>query len=563
VNEDRERWELIFEMVEMGEMPPAGEPQPEAGEAKRFMELVAGELAKIDWSQHHRPGRVTIRRLNRTEYNNTIRDLVGVDFQPAEEFPADDVGHGFDNIGDVLSLSPILMEKYLAAAEQIVRRAMAAPATRERIITSWPSGEKSAEQCAREVLGRFAKRAYRRPVSDREIDRLLQLAQGAWQQGADYQQGIALALQAVLVSPQFLYRPESDEDPTDDSQQRALNDYELATRLSYFLWSSMPDDSLFALADEGRLAERPVLIAQVERMLRDPKSVALVDSFASQWLELRNLERLAPDPDEYPAFDEPLRQAMLAETSKFFETVLREDRSILEFLDADYTFVNERLARHYGLEGVAGDQLRRVRLQDNRRGGLLTQASILTLTSNPTRTSPVKRGKWILDNILGTPPPPPPPGVLDLEESEEAELLGSLRERMEQHRTDPTCAVCHRKMDALGFGFENYDGIGAWRERDGRFKIDPAGQLPGEQHFSGPAQLRELLKTQRRDEFVRCFCKKMLTYALGRGLESYDRLTVDQIVAEVERNDCRFSSVVMAVVQSDPFLLRGSKGDDQ
>jgi hypothetical protein len=289
----------------------------------------------------------------------------------------------------------------------------------------------------------------------------------------------------------------------------------------------------------------------------------LVESFAGQWLELRNLDKLTPDPDKYPDFDEALRQAMVDETKRFFETVMREDRRILEFIDSDTTFVNERLARHYGLNGIDGEQLREVRLGDDRRGGLLTQASILTLTSNPTRTSPVKRGKWILDNILGAPPPPPPPGVLDLEETEEAELLGSLRERMEQHRADPTCAVCHRKMDALGFGFENFDGIGAWRELDGRFEIDPAGELPGDQQFSGPGQLRAILKSERKSEFVRCFCQKMLTYALGRGLETYDRVTVDQIVAEVEQDDCRFSSVVLAVVKSDPFLLRGSKGDDE
>lgn len=563
INDDRERWESIFEMVRMGEMPPEGEPQPDADESKKFTDWLGTELANIDWSQHHHPGRVTIRRLNRTEYDNTIRDLFGIDFQPAEEFPADDVGHGFDNIGDVLSVSPILMEKYLAAADEIVRRAMADPVVRGQIITSWPSDTKSRDKCASEVLTRFASRAFRRPVTDAEIDRLMQLVRAAAAQGADYQQCLELALQAVLASPQFLFRPELDDDLDDLSRQRPINDYELATRLSYFLWSSMPDDELFSLAKAGKLKDERVLTAQVRRMLQDSKSAALVDCFAGQWLELRNLDKLAPDPDKYRAFDEELRQAMVGETRRFFETVMREDRDILEFIDSDYTFVNERLARHYGLDGIDGEHMRKVRLDDDRRGGVLTQASILTLTSNPTRTSPVKRGKWILDNILGTPPPPPPPGVLDLEESEEAELLGSLRERMEQHRADPTCAVCHRKMDALGFGFENFDGIGAWRELDGRFKIDPAGELPGDQQFSGPGELRGILKSERRNEFVRCFCQKMLTYALGRGLETYDRVTVDQIVAEAEQNDRRFSSVILAVVKSDPFLLRGSKGDDK
>ena len=296
----------------------------------------------------------------------------------------------------------------------------------------------------------------------------------------------------------------------------------------------MPDETLLRLAESDQLADASVRQQQVRRMLADPKSEALVDNFAAQWLELRNLAKLTPDTQRYPDFDESLRAAMLGETESFCRVVIAEDRSVLDFLDADYTFVNERLARHYGLPGVQGEEFRQVSLPDRRRGGLLTQASILTLTSNPTRTSPVKRGKWILENILGAPPPPPPPGVVQLMEGEQAELLGSLRERMEQHRSNPSCAMCHKKMDALGFGFENYDAIGAWRERDGQFAIDASGELPGPEPFDGPAGLRRILQTSRRGEFLHCLAEKMLTYAVGRAVEPYDRYTVDQIVQRLE-----------------------------
>jgi len=323
----------------------------------------------------------------------------------------------------------------------------------------------------------------------------------------------------------------------------------------------MPDAELIELAAQDQLDDPEVLDKQVRRMLQDEKSQALVDNFAGQWLELRNLSKATPDPVKYPKFDEELRTAMRRETDHFFVALMRHDRSVLDLIDADYTFVNERLADHYGMDGVDGDEFREVKITDNRRGGVLTHASILTLTSNPTRTSPVKRGKWILENILGTPPPPPPPGVEELMEEEEAELLGTLRERMEQHRKDPSCAICHRKMDVLGFGFENFDGIGSWRDRDGRYEIDPSGKLPGDQVFRSPAELRVLLKNEQRDQFVRCIAEKMLTYAVGRGLESYDRCAVDEVVKAMESNEYRFSALVMAVVKSEPFRLRGFRGE--
>jgi hypothetical protein len=290
-------------------------------------------------------------------------------------------------------------------------------------------------------------------------------------------------------------------------------------------------------------------------MLKDPKSRALVENFAGQWLQLRNLKTISPDPATYPAFDESLRTAMMKETELFFETVLREDRSILDFLDTPYTFVNERLAKHYGIDGIKGDKFQRVELKDKARGGVLTQASILTLTSNPTRTSPVKRGKWILENILGTPPPPPPPDVPELKDDKQVVLSGSLRQRMEQHRTKPDCAVCHDKLDPLGFGFENFDGIGGWRTKDGTFAIDSSGVLPDGKTFNGPAELRAILKSRSQD-FCRCLSEKMLTYALGRGLEYYDRCAVDDVVAAVAREQYKFSALVLAVVRSELFQYR-------
>ena len=561
VSEATDVWARVLEMVESGEMPPEQEAQPTAEEKKQLVTWLESALESVDCRKISQPGRVTIRKLNRAEYNNTIRDLVGIDFRPAEDFPADNVGNGFDNIAQVLSLPPLLMEKYLEAAEVVVNQAFDDEQVRAQIIFATPGENESHQDVARQVICQFAERAFRRPVDDAEIERLTTLYQLGRDNELDYVDSLRLPLQAILASPQFLYRIEFDLEPDADDQTRPLNDYELATRLSYFLWSSMPDAELIELAAEDRLDDPEVLDKQVGRMLQDEKSQALVDNFAGQWLELRNLSKAAPDPVKFPKFDEELRTAMRRETDHFFAALIRQDRSVLDLIDADYTFVNERLANHYGMDGVDGDEFREVKITDNRRGGVLTHASILTLTSNPTRTSPVKRGKWILENILGTPPPPPPPGVEELMEEEETELLGTLRERMEQHREDPSCAVCHRKMDVLGFGFENFDGIGSWRDRDGRFEIDPSGKLPGDRVFRSPAELRVLLKDVQRDQFVRCIAEKMLTYAVGRGLESYDRCAVDEIVKAMESNEYRFSALVMAVVNSEPFRLRGFRGE--
>jgi hypothetical protein len=361
-------------------------------------------------------------------------------------------------------------------------------------------------------------------------------------------------MKAVLVSPHFLYRIE--EDPKDPNAVRTISDFELATRLSYFLWSTMPDEELFKLAGRGELRKPGVLEAQVKRMLRDPKSKALAENFAGQWLELRKLKALAPDPGYYPAWDEELRNAVAREGEVFFEHVLREDLPITDFIDADYTFVNERLARHYGIEGVSGPEFKLVKLRDGRRGGVITMASTMTITSNPTRTSPVKRGKWILENVLGTPPPPPAPDVPELPPT--GQLKGTLRQQMEQHRADPKCAVCHAKLDPLGFGLENFDGIGGWRTQDNKRPIDATGELPGGVKFDGPGQLRKVL-VGKADQFRTCFAEKLLTFALGRGLEYYDKCALDGVVGASKSSGDRFSAVVLAIVKSDPFQKRKGK----
>ena len=561
VNQNRHVWLHVVEKIRMGEMPPEDEIQPSKKLKDEFLAIVESELGRFDCRKHVKPGRVTIRRLNRFEYNNTIRDLLAVDFEPAAEFPADDVGAGFDNLGDVLSLPPLLMEKYLDAASEIAKRVLADDSAKSQLLIATSNDTLSSHDAAELCIEKLATRAFRRPLQEEERKRLVQLFNTVFEATDNFEESISFVTQAVLVSPSFLFRIEYN-DGEDFRAARPLNDFEVATRLSYFLWSSIPDDELFDAARNGKLTKDDELAIQVGRMLADPKSETLVNNFATQWLELKNLEKLNPGEEQYPEFDEPLRTAMRKETESFIRSILREDRSVLDMIDADFTFVNERLARHYGIEGVQGEEFQRVSLQDNRRGGILTQASILTLTSNPTRTSPVKRGKWILDNILGEPPPPPPPGVEELDEGD-TELLGTLRERMKQHRDIASCAVCHNKMDALGFGFENFDGIGSWRDSDGKFAIDASGELPGKLAFNGPAELREILKNTKKDQFVRCLTEKLLTYALGRMLGPEDRCTVDLIVAELKENDFRFSVLVQSIVSSDAFRMRGELGESK
>jgi hypothetical protein len=579
----RSLWVRVADALRSGNMPPEGEPRPDPAE----LETVNSWLDVVAFAGDDGRGRVTLRRLNRAEYNNTIRDLIGLDLRPADEFPSDDIGYGFDNIGEVLSTSPVLVERYLAAADRVIGAAFRSPETRQRIldppadpvprafrrykppVRSYPDKrvfvpkvvkdpELERQQRIYDILRAFADRAFRRPATHDELTRLLGIVLSAEKDGEGPESAIQGALRAVLVSPHFLFLvgPVPGEDPS--SPPLPENDFDLAARLSYFLWSSMPDEELLRLAAQGALRRGDNLHTQVKRMIGDRRSHALAENFGGQWLQTRNLSGLTPDPTLFPNFDEPLRAAMRKETELFCASILDEDRSVLAFLDADYTFVNARLARHYGIPGVEDEGFLRVSLAGTPRGGVLTQASVLAVTSNPTRTSPVKRGKWVLENILGAPPSPPPSGVEALKEGKGAGPSGTLRERMERHRAEPACASCHRRMDPLGFGLENFDAVGGWRTHDGGIPVDPSGKLPGGKEFRGPEGLRAVLST-RREAFARCLTEKLLTYALGRGLRRSDRRDVDRIAAKLARDGYRFSALVLAVVESEPFQARDGR----
>jgi hypothetical protein len=430
-------------------------------------------------------------------------------------------------------------------------------ASRERIFVCKPSGKDDAG-CAHTILAALAHRAFRRPVTEADIRPLMSFYKdGAAQSGFDY--GIEKALRAMLVSPDFLFRIEHDPKSAAAGSAYRLSDLELASRLSFFLWSSIPDDRLLALAEKNNLHDPKVLHGEVVRMLADAKSQALVDNFAGQWLDLRNLSVAKPDPEIFPEFTESLRDSFMEETDLFFQSVLREDRPVTDLLDANYTYLNQRLAEHYGIPNVYGSQFRRVTLDTPERGGLLGQGAILTVTSYPNRTSVVQRGKWILETLLGTPPPPPPPDIPDLKPAAKDGRLLTAREQMDQHRANATCRSCHARMDPLGFAMENYDGVGRWRVKDGAGPIDPSGKLPDGTEFQGPAGLRKALLSAHRDEFINTMTEKMLTYALGRGVEYYDKPAVRAIEREASRDDYRISALITAIVNSTPFQMRGAR----
>ena len=417
-----------------------------------------------------------------------------------------------------------------------------------------PAADVSVNVAVRNNLRPFLKKAFRRPVQEAELDLYVKFVQQQMEQGESFPAAMQSTLMAVLVSPHFLFRVETDRNPEDPLDKHPLNDYELASRLSYFLWSSLPDDRLFELAEKNELHRDEVLDAEVRRMLADPRSKALVDNFAEQWLQLRILNDLRPDPERFPEFGPDLRQDMQQETRQLFTHIMREDRSVLEFLDARYTFINERLAKHYGISGVSGPEFQQVSLEGTPRAGLLTHASVMTMTSNPNRTSPVKRGKWIMEVILNSAPPPPPPNVPELEASKAAEGL-TFRQQMELHRQNASCASCHRVMDELGFGLENFDPIGRYRDKDGNTPLDVTGELPDGGRFSGPQELAGVLKLKQA-EFSKSLSDKLLTYALGRGLEYYDRCTVNRISDNLAASQYKFSALVSSIVKSEAFRMR-------
>jgi hypothetical protein len=727
ISEGTEVWKKVLDKLRAGAMPPAGMPRPDKPTTDALVAWLETELSREATAKPN-PGRPAIHRFNRAEYTNAIRDLLAVEIDGASLLPADDVSYGFDNIGDALSVSTMLMERYMSASRKISQLAIGDPAmrsetynvhrflvqedrisedlpfgsrggmairhffpldgdyvikirlkrdysgdvilgidephqldvrldgariklfqvggeqgtpgsnaesdpveyrrtadaglevrfpaeagrrlvgvtfakettvpegrfqprlagietkywrdnplsvtsvtisgpydvkgrgdtpSRRRIFLCRPTGSEDEEACAEKILFALARRAYRRPVTDADVQSLLSLYKEV-QSSQGFEAGIGMALRAILVSPEFLFRIERDPAGVAPDTAYRISDLELASRLSIFLWSSIPDDQLLDLAADGKLEDPAVLEEQVRRLLADSRSRALVDNFAGQWLYLRNMRLVRPEQSVFPTFDENLRQAFQRETELFFESMLREDRSVMDLLTADYTFVNERLARHYQIPNIYGNHFRRVTLSDEHRKGLLGQGSILTVTSYANRTSPVLRGKWLLENILGTPPPPPPPNVPALKDrGEDGEAL-SVRERMEQHRADPACASCHEVMDPLGFALENFDGIGRWRTTsEANTPIDASGVLPDGTQFEGPVGLRELL-VSRRQQFVTTVTERLLTYALGRGVENYDAPAVRKIILEAAPSDYRWSSIIMGIVKSVPFQMRRS-----
>jgi mono/diheme cytochrome c family protein len=433
--------------------------------------------------------------------------------------------------------------------------------SRQRIFECRAATTEAEAPCARQIISTLVRRAYRRPPTGDEVDRLFGLYEMGHRAGG-FERGIELALRAILANPKFVYRSEREPEHVAPGEPYPISDFELASRLSFFLWSSIPDDELLDLAGQNRLREQDVLDEQVRRMLADPRAAALVSNFAGQWLRLRNLKSAEPDKNTFPHFDDNLRRAFQREAELFIESIIREDRSALELLTADYTFVNERLARHYGIPNVYGSHFRRVTLPDDRRNGLLGKGAILLVTSHADRTSPVVRGQWILTNLLGTPPPPPPPDVdTSLAEDQSGEDPPSLRKRLELHRASPQCASCHQTMDPIGFAMENFDAVGAWRERDGSSPIDASGQLSDGTQVDGVVTLRSAL-LQRPDVFVVTMTEKLLTYALGRGLQPYDMPVVRAVVRDAAVENYRVSSIVKGIVHSVPFQMR-TKGETQ
>jgi hypothetical protein len=556
IREARKVWKEVLNKLHTREMPPPEDTKelPTAEERETLTKWLEGVLNKVDPNAPKVAGRVTCRRLNRTEYKNTIRDLLAVDFNPFGEFPHDDVGYGFDNIGDVLSLPPLLMEKYVAAAKKIADQAITAKDKDKLIYVAHPAPDtkppKIPRDAAKECLTRLATRAFRRPPMPDELDRLLKLYDvGEKVEGGDFEKAMKLPIRGLLVSPYFLFRVENEG----GMDTYPLSPWELATRISYFLWASMPDDELFELAKTGRILNPPVLEQQVLRMLKDPKAVALSENFTPQWLQIRRLEEMKFDSKQFPAWDASFRADAIHETVAFFDTVKSEDLSVLSFIDSDFVVVNDRLAHHYGIT-AGGSGFQKVKVTDPKRGGILTTVAVLAATSDPDRTSPVKRGKWVLETILASPPPPPVPDAANLKTDPETANL-PLRQRMEKHRADPNCASCHKRMDPIGFGFENYDAIGAWRDQDKGQPIDASAVLPEGTKFNGPVELKNILK-QRKSEFVEGFTEKLLTYAIGRGVEVYDGPAVKAIGDAVAKNGYKFSALVVEIAKSYPFQYR-------
>jgi hypothetical protein len=561
-------WTKALLRVRNSEMPPKGSPSPDIEEREQLVSFVDVTLRKAACAGGLLPGPSLIRRLNRDEYSATIRDLLNIQVAAGHALPADGAGgEGFDNAAETLFLSPIHAEKYLEAARQALDYAMKDPRAREVFLPVEPGQDATAEQAARKVLEAFIPRAFRRPAAPQEVEQYSALFRAAQARKESYDQSIQYALEAVLLSPNFLFRKER---PNPNSGPRLLNNYEIASRLSYFLWGTMPDQTLLDLAAQGKLQDPEVLKAQAARMMyggtarRDEDKVRIVSDgkliefatrFVEQWLGTRELGRnVKPDTKLFPQFDDAeILAAIRYEPILFFQEVIASNLSLLNLIDSKFTFVNTSLNRLYGwkLTGLRQQPMKRDLPEDSHRGGLLTMAAVSAVSSLPNRTSPVLRGKWILESMLGTPPPPPPPNVPELQEAH-GEAPKSLRERLVQHRANPACASCHNRIDPLGFGLENFDVIGRWRAEDAGRPIDAKGEMPDGTVFDGPDQLKQALLA-RKELFIRHLTNKMLGYALGRGLTLEDSCTVDAIVADLARNDYKAHTLIQGIVTSVPF----------
>ncbi len=548
-----EQWKKAIARVKAHDMPPEhASKQPGDADRQMFVDW----LAKVKYLNERDPGLFVIRRLTKTEYSNTLHDLLGVEPAIASELPDEVSGEGYLN-----SLSPLQLEQYLTIAnkalEQIQSPKGAQPTDmHRRLFGEPPALGADVRAAAREVAQSLARKAYRRPPSQAEIDVLLEVFDLGKQNNLTYPESLRLMLKAILVSPQFLFITPVETEA--GAEIVPLDDYQLASRLSYLLWATMPDDELMALAESGKLREPPVLQAQVKRLLADPRSRALFDGFGTQWLGLGELAGKSFDASQFPLMTSELRSAMVDEARLFFESIVRENRSVMSFVDADYTFLNETLAKIYGLQGsVAGAAMRRVSLSDANRGGILGMPGILAATSFPNRTSPVKRGVWVLEQVLGEHVPAAPPDVPALEKQDQGAVANlTLRQRTELHRTNAVCANCHKMLDPIGFGLENFDAIGRWRDREENGgAIDASGELPGGLHFSSPKELKAII-AQRTDDFSRNLVERLLAYALCRRLEGYDEIVVDGLMRDIAADGYRMQTLISAVVTSYPFTHR-------
>lgn len=554
--ENPKNWLTAIEALEQKAMPPKKETQPPDADRKLLIDFLRKTLNSLDCDRPRDPGKPSVRRLNRTEYDNSIVDLTGLDLDLSDGFSPDASSYGFDNIGEALALSPVLVEQYHEAARKLLTEIVdhkPKHADAYRRVFFMQPGAASEKETARQIIERFATRAFRRPVDPGFVDKLMAIYDKARAKGQDHEASVKPMLTAVLISPRFLLRIETAR--PDQKGPYPIDDYDLASRLSYFLWSSPPDELLLSLAAKGELSKPEVLEAQARRMLADPRSQALADNFMGQWLQLRGLATHTPDAKKFPSFTPTLRAAMKQELALFLGDVIRKDRPLTELVAADYTYVNEELAKHYGIEGVKGAEFRRVALKDQRRGGVITSAAVLMLQSDPERNNVPRRGNYIAASILGTPPPPPPPDIPALEDSKTAGKEQTLRQLLDLHRSKPECFTCHSRIDPLGFSLENFDAIGRWRDVDAGAPVDASGVLPDGKTFSGPVELKQILLS-RKEEFTKTLATNLLIYALGRGLQREDDCVLRAAGEAAMKNDYKFSTLVVTIVKSFPFRNR-------